>query len=100
MSSKPTDDEMSAFNVDAVKRAMRATPKLKEVQYDHSTGPGNKPEYGPQCPHCGARTERSIIPCPDGPKEIAPGVWQQCCVIHHGWACRCCYPTRYFKEEP
>jgi hypothetical protein len=73
--------------------------RLKEVQYSHAQRVGNKPVYGPMCPHCGALTEQSVIPCPDGPREIAPGVWAACAVLHIGWACRCCSPTRYFTED-
>ena len=73
---------------------------MKLVEVTEKTIPAASIKDGPMCPHCGALTEQSIIPCPDGPKEISPGVWQVCAVVHIGWACRCCSPTRYFTEEP
>lgn len=45
---------------------------------------------GPQCPNCGALTIRSLIPCPDPTKEIAPGVYSMCAALHLGWRCECC----------
>lgn len=45
---------------------------------------------GPQCPKCGANTELAVVPCPDPPEEIAPGVYKVCAAVHYGWHCHCC----------
>lgn len=64
-------------------------PKLKRVDRPPSRLTEAK-KYGPQCPACGALTILSVVPCPDGPKEEAPGVFRVCAAIHIGWRCESC----------
>jgi len=54
---------------------------------------------GPKCPHCNMPTERTVIPCPDGAKEVSPGVWKASAIVLYGWVCRHCNPPRYYTEE-
>lgn len=73
----------------AATTAPKTPPKLKRV--DQQTAlPKTDKKYGPQCPNCGALTTLSIVPCPDGPKEISPGVFQVCAAVHLGWRCESC----------
>jgi len=61
---------------------------LKEVVEQRI--PESEKTYGPKCPKCGARTVLSPIPCPDPPKQVAPGVLLRCLVEHTGWRCEGC----------
>lgn len=65
--------------------------KKLEAVYPQSFPPGQpRIKQGPQCPKCGALTVVSVIPCPDPPKEISPGVYRVCAAIHMGWRCESC----------
>jgi len=37
------------------------------------------------CPYCKEPLPYIRIPCPDGEKEVAPGVYLGCLVIHYGY---------------
>lgn len=54
---------------------------------------------GPPCANCGAPTLPAIVPCPDPPQEIEPGVFKVCTLNHLGWMCICC-DTEYVEDNP